>query len=85
MKARLVVQDKIKLALSNDLAKGVQTIRTLMIKNRISHDVVIKALDSMEDEGLVIRVGQKYKLTLKGRTVLNEARKLEQMGAKGRG
>jgi predicted transcriptional regulator len=80
-----LIHDREKLALCNDLAKGIQTIKTLMRKNRMPRNQVLSSLDSLEEEGLVIRVGEIYKLTIKGRKMINETRKMERLGIPSKG
>lgn len=81
MKAAFIVEDKSRLTLFNDLAKDRQTVKTLTRKNHMLENVARRALDSMEEEGLVIREGDRYQLTVGGKGLVNKVRELERKGA----
>jgi predicted transcriptional regulator len=84
-KSAFVLEDSNRLALFNDLVKDQQTVRTLIRKNRMPENLARKALDSMEEEGLVIREGDRYQLTIEGKDLVNEVRSLERRGASAEG
>jgi|APFre7841882724_1041349.scaffolds.fasta_scaffold25831_2 predicted transcriptional regulator len=81
MKAAFILEDKSRLTLFNDLAKDRQTVKALTRKNHMLENVARRALDSMEEEGLVIREGDRYQLTVEGKGLVNKVRELERKGA----
>ena len=85
MKAAFILEDKNRLALFNDLAKDRQNVKVLMRKNHMLENAARRALDSMEEEGLVIREGDRYQLTLEGKGLVTRVRELEHKGVSGEG
>lgn len=85
MKATFILEDNNRLALFNDLTKGRQTVKALMRKNHMLENPTRKALDSMEEEGLVIREGDRYQLTNEGKDLIPKIRDLERKGVSGEG
>ncbi len=72
MNIEFIQNDKQRLSIFEDLAKGELTEEQLASKNHLSLEAVKDALFAMEQEGLVALTGEVHSLTHKGKKLALE-------------